>query len=92
MNFKKCFIERKNNACYTQIDNEIVILNSEDGMIYHFNQTATDLWLSLESAKTALQLAQILADKYLEAVEVCQQDVCEWIEDTNQKGLLSFTD
>ncbi len=94
MNDIPFLIGRDSHACYTQINNdEIVVLNFVDENFYHLNESAVDLWLSLETPKTVLELAQVLTEKYVgHSLEACQQDVMEWIEDTRQKGLLAIMD
>lgn len=93
MNNLNCLIIREPEACFTQIDDkEIVILNTMKQLFYHLNETAVDLWLSLETPKTVLELSQILSEKYLEPIENFQNDVCEWVFDTEEKGLLKVLD
>ena len=94
MNDIKRLIGRDSQVCYTHINNdEIVVLNFIDENFYHLNESAVDLWLSLETPKTVLELAQMLAEKYVgHPLEACQHDVMEWIEDTRQKGLLAIMD
>lgn len=89
MNKVHALISRNLQACYTEMNDEIVILNPDDENCYHFNATATDLWKSLDAPKTVLQLSEILAQKYKSTIEYCQQDVLEWIEDTQKIGLLT---
>ena len=89
MNHLQCLVQRDNNACFTQLSDEIVIIpNLDNGDFYLVNEAAADLWLSLEEPKTILELAQILAQKYLGHPDDYQQDVIEWIDDTRMKGLL----
>lgn len=89
MNHLQSLIQRDHNACYTQLSDEIIIIpNLDNGDFYLFNETAADLWLSLEEPKTILELAHILAQKYLGHPDDYQEDVIEWIEDTRMKGLL----
>lgn len=89
MNHLQSLVQRDHNACYTQLSDEIVIIPSLDNEnIYLLNETAADLWQSLEEPKTVLELTQILAQKYLGHPEDYQQDVIEWIDDTRTKGLL----
>lgn len=89
MNHLQSLIQRDNNACFTQLNDEVVIIpNLDNGDFYLFNEAAADLWLSLEEPKTILELAQILAQKYLGHPDDYQQDVIEWIDDTRMKGLL----
>lgn len=85
-------IERNAQICYTQIDHEIVVLNPEDDQFYHLNHSAVDLWLSLETPKTVLELSHVLAQKYTGEVESYQQDIVEWINDAQNKGLLVIQD
>ena len=94
MNDISFLIGRDSSTCYTQINNgEIVVLNFIDENFYQLNESAVDLWLSLETPKTVLELAQMLTEKYVgHPLEACQQDVMEWIEDTRQKGLLAIMD
>jgi len=85
MSHFQSLVQRDNNACFTQLSDEIVIIpNLDKGDFYLFNETAADLWLSLEEPKTILELAQ----KYLGHPDDYQQDVIEWIDDTRMKGLL----
>lgn len=83
-------ISRDPNACFTQLcENEIIAIPDHDhGSMYHFNESAADLWLMLETPKTVLELTQLLTQKYLGDAEDYQQDVMEWIDDTHKKGLL----
>ncbi|MCR9192013.1 MAG: PqqD family protein [Gammaproteobacteria bacterium] len=89
MNHTRSLIGRDPQVCYTQINpDEIVILNPVEETFYHLNESAVDLWLSLETPKTLLELAQMLAEKYSGHSEKYQQDVIEWVEETQQQGLL----
>lgn len=94
MNQLHSLIERDPQICFTQINSaEIVLLNPVDENFYQLNGSAVDLWLSLETPKTVLELAQILAEKYAgHPFETYQQDVMEWIDDTKQKGFLTVRD
>ena len=93
MNHLESVIIRDPQACFTQINSdEIVILNTVDGHFYHLNESAVDLWLSLEAPKTPLELAQMLAEKYEGHPKDYQCDVNEWIEETTRNGLLISRD
>lgn len=93
MNHVEPVIRRDPQACFTQINfDEIVILNPVNGHFYHLNESAVDLWLSLEAPKTTLELAQMLAEKYEGHQEDYQCDVNEWIEETTRNGLLLSRD
>jgi hypothetical protein len=85
-------IERNVRTCYTQIDHEMVVLNPEDDQFYHLNHSAVDLWLSLETPKTILELSHILAQKYAGDVESYQHDIVKWVSDAQNKGLLIIQD
>ncbi|OGV26421.1 MAG: hypothetical protein A3F18_03655 [Legionellales bacterium RIFCSPHIGHO2_12_FULL_37_14] len=85
------FFIRSNDVSFTQISQEeIVILSLKDNNFYHLNESAVDLWLSLEIPKTSENLAQLLADKYAKESEAYKKDVVEWVEDNLQKGLLTI--
>lgn len=89
MNHLASVITRDPQVCFTQInDNEIVILHSIDENFYHLNESAVDLWLSLEVPKQVVELTHILAQKYSGCAEDYQNDVMEWVEETMQKGLV----
>jgi hypothetical protein len=93
MNTLNALIVREPAVCFSQInDEEIVVLNTMEEIFYHLNETAVDLWLSLESPKSVLELSQVLAEKYLEPIENYQQDVWEWVLATQEKGLLKVLD
>lgn len=93
MNSLESIIGRDPQVCFTQINSdEIVILNPVDENFYHLNESAVDLWLSLDTPKQVLELAQILSGKYNGYPEDYQNDLLEWIEDTVEKGLLIIVD
>ncbi len=81
-------VKRDEKMCYTQIKDEIVILNPDDENLYHMNATAADLWIWLETPKSIQELTQLLAEKYQGAGVDYQRDVHEWVVGTQQKGLL----
>lgn len=81
-------VRRDETMCYTQINDELVVLNPNDENLYHMNATAADLWIWLETPKSIQELAQLLAEKYQGTSVDYQRDVQEWIVDTQQKGLL----
>ncbi len=93
MNYLKSIIKRDPQVCFTQINaDEIVILNPVNENFYHLNESAVDLWLSLDTPKKILELAHVLAKKYDGHSEDYQHDVQEWIEDSIEKGLLITMD
>ena len=93
MNHLKSIIGRNPQVCFTQINSdEIVILNPADENFYHLNESAVDLWLSLETPKTPSELTHLLAEKYTGKHGDYLQDVMEWIEDNRQKGLLAMVE
>ncbi len=82
-------IERHPHVCFTQIDlDEVILLSSVNENFYHLNESAVELWLALETAKTLEELSQIFAQKYLEPPPVYQHDIWEWVQDAVKKGLL----
>lgn len=82
-------VERDPQVCFTQINNdEIVILNPIDENFYHLNESAVDLWLSLDTPKRILELTQMLSGKYNGYPKDYQNDVVKWVEDAVKKGLL----
>lgn len=85
-------VGRCNQVCYTELNDEIVILNPENENLYHLNTTAAELWRSLDAPKTILQLSDMLSQKYDGTAEHYQQDVMEWIDDAEKKGLLVIWD
>jgi|GEM_PF-5601059 len=83
-------ISRNSEACYTEMSDEIVVLNPNDGTCYHYNTTAAELWQSLDTPKTITQLCEVLTQKYKNTIEHYQQDVISWVESTQKKGLLTI--
>lgn len=82
-------IERKPQVCFTQINSdEIVILNSSNENFYYLNESAVDLWLSLDTPKQVSELTHILSKKYDGNPNDYEEDVIEWIDDTIRKGFL----
>jgi hypothetical protein len=92
MKYLKSTISRYSQACYTELNDEVIILNPDNETLYHFNMSAAELWKSLETPKKILQLIEILEQKYHGTLEDYKSDVLEWVGDTHQKGLLTITD
>lgn len=83
------WVKRSPDVCFTQLNHqEVVILNSKENLFYQLNESAIDIWLSLETPKTIKYLIDMLSNKYEGTFEQFREDVCSWLNISHEKGII----
>ncbi len=74
-------IERSNGLLVSGVDNETVILDTENGHYHGLNPMATQIWSLLESSVTVQSLCESLVNQYDVSSQQCEQDVLTFLSD-----------
>jgi len=68
------------NIVWSELDNEVILLDTSSGDFYSLNETATEVWKRLESNDSVHQIATHLAAKYGIDLAQAAADVSELVE------------
>lgn len=78
------------DAIYSTIDNEVVIMSMASDQYISLNDVASRIWeLISEKPLTMEELVQTLLDEYEVEEAVCRMEVGAFLEELNDKGLVS---
>ena len=76
------------NIFVTEIDDNLVILNTETGLYLELNGSASFIFKQIQELKTKEQIIDLLIEKYDIQKEEAESSILEFIEDANSKGIL----
>jgi len=62
------------------VDQDLLILDEDSGMIHQLNQTATLIWRKSSEGFSPQEVAQLLAENYDIGQDVARRDVVETLE------------
>jgi hypothetical protein len=83
---------RNNEQIFSEIDDEIVMLNIPNGEYYNLNSVASLLWSFLNQPKSFNSLLTLLQEKYQVSKDVCELDTKHFVLEMIEKGLLEVID
>jgi hypothetical protein len=83
-------IQRNENLLSAAIDDEIVLLDPEQGNYYGLNTVATDIWHLLKKPKSVFTLCQELIEQYDVETELCQKEVLEHLTKLIEQKLITI--
>ena len=69
------------NVVWSEVDNEVIVLDTSSGDFYSLNATATEVWKGLESNDSLETIAAHLSAKYGIDVAQAGQDVSALAEE-----------
>lgn len=76
----------------TTIDGEAVMLESESGTYYGFNETATYIWNRVEDPTTVAEIREAMLAEYAVDPEQCERDVRDAVGTMVDNGLVELED
>ena len=71
------------------VDQELLILDEDSGLIHQLNQTATLIWRKSGEGLSPQAMAQLLAENYEIGEDVARRDVVETLEKLQALNLVS---
>ena len=72
----------------TELDGEVVILNTNTGKYFTLDGVGTEVWRHLQNAVTVSDLCARVEARYEVAPERCRADVLALLQDLTEAGLV----
>jgi hypothetical protein len=76
------------DAIFTQMEDQMVILNYETGIYYALNEPGVRIWQLIEQNNTLEDIIAKLLKEYRVSEEKLQHDVINLVEKLKEKGLI----
>lgn len=70
------------------VQDELMMLNVEQGAYYSLDPIAAEIWNMLEEPAQVKSLAERLQKRYAVSAEQCQADVLEFLEEMHGNGMI----
>ena len=83
-------ISRKSDLLFSNMDDEVVMMNIEKGEYYGLDEIGSRIWQIIENPVTLDELIQVLVEEYDVDRETCRIDVVVFIEELRKKDLVNI--
>ncbi|HSI19024.1 MAG TPA: PqqD family protein [Sphingomonas sp.] len=83
-------IRLRRDMIAAESDDEMIVLDAERGDFLQLNKTAGRIWALLEEPLTFGVLCARLADQFAVDAADCREDVCAFIGELSQRGLVEI--
>jgi hypothetical protein len=80
---------RRESVSEAEVDGELVLLDTTTGALHVLNRTAALVWSELDGSRQVDAIVSELSDVAGAEEERVRQDVISYLEDLEDKGLLS---
>jgi coenzyme PQQ synthesis protein D (PqqD) len=80
--------ERTDQQCSTLLDEELVMLDLEQGKYYSLSKTARAIWEALEEPRSAGEVAAVLVTQFVVPLERCTEETATFMERLADRGLI----
>ena len=87
MSILSSFIKRDDDVAWRIIEEEALVVNPKDSMIYPLNETGARVWDLLDGQKQVSAIIDIIAEEFEEDNFVIQQDILDFVKGLLDKGL-----
>lgn len=84
-------IARNERTAWRRIENEVLIISSDTNKLTILNDTGARVWELLEQPQPIDHLVHKIASEFEVTVDDAQRDVCSFIDDLTQRGLLQVS-
>jgi hypothetical protein len=81
-------IKRSETILYTDLTDEIVMMDIEKGQYYGIYEVGMDIWTLLEQPRTAAAISQSLLREYRVSPEVCIEEVLRFLGQLQEQGIV----
>ncbi len=81
-------IQRVEHVAWSNIDDEAILLNLENGFYYTLNEVGCDAWQLLDGKRTLGELGLELCQLYDAEQQQIEQDLCSIFQEMQQEALI----
>ncbi|MFA6216203.1 MAG: PqqD family protein [Candidatus Omnitrophota bacterium] len=81
-------IKRNQSIAWRTIEEEALLVDPKDGLIYPLNAAGTRIWELIDGTKTCREILVIIHDEFEVEESSLQKDAVEFIEELVSKGLV----
>lgn len=74
----------------SEVRGEAVILNLHSGTYYGLDEVGTRIWQLVQQPTSLGEIRETLISEYEVDPDLCERDLCRYIDDLAGKGLLHF--
>jgi len=89
--YKNLLISRNPEQLFSEIDNEVVMLNIQSGEYYSLNSIGSAIWKMLSIPSTFEALIKSLMEDYNVDRVTCENDTNEFIEESVSLGIIRIS-
>ncbi len=79
---------RSERFSFVPMDDELVMMDIEQGKYLGLNPVATEIWHLLEQPKSMTQLLTALLDRYEVSAAQCETDLQRFLQQMHSQGML----
>ncbi|MGC1308434.1 MAG: PqqD family protein [Phormidesmis sp.] len=73
---------------YSELADEVAMMDIERGQYYGINTVGARIWLLLETPMSIEAVCQQLVDEYNVPIEVCTEEVLKFVVDLQEHGIV----
>ncbi|MEH2247877.1 PqqD family protein [Nostoc sp.] len=88
MNYKTCFKFRDSQIVYEFFDDEVILIDLNNGKYYHLNRVGLIILKGIEQQKSLLEIIQLLFQNFINCPPDLQQVVTNFLEELQQESLI----
>ena len=81
-------VERNEAMVFTEIDDVIVMMDTDEGRYYELDEIGARIWALLESGASVAAICDALLKDYEVAPEDCHRDVLDFVADAHRLGVV----
>ena len=79
---------RAQNTVFTKIDEQVVMMDIEQGVYYGLNPVAARTWELIENPATIKEICQQLIQEFEVSLEVCQEHIISFLDELVEKNIV----
>jgi hypothetical protein len=83
-------ISRAKGFVTAPVNNELMMLNVEQGAYYSLDPIAANIWELIESPAKVQDIVSILRTRYKVSLEECQAEVLTFLGKLNENGMIEL--
>lgn len=83
-----CRVARTDTVVFTELEDEVVMLDTEKGLYYELDAVGARIWVLLEGGTIIGSLHSTLIDEFDVDADTCRDDLIAFLEELGTLGLV----